>query len=141
MPSFDKLIIRGETNSEALVQGFLEHMGITLLSEWDMLAFIYRHGPTLTTTHQIARLTGYESAVVAAALDRLESQKLIERVGPPERTRLHRMVASTDTERRRSVRHFVSLSESRAGRLLLTRLLVPIRLESPPRGKSAESSE
>jgi DNA-binding MarR family transcriptional regulator len=132
VPSFDKLIIRGETNSEALVQGFLEHMGITLLSEWDMLAFIYRHGPTLTTTHQIARLTGYESAVVAAALDRLESQKLIERVGNPERTRLHRIVVSADIERR-WIRQFVSLSQTRAGRLLLTKLLRPIRSDSPPR--------
>ena len=140
MPSFDKLIIYGETNSEALVQSFLERTGITLLSVWDMLDFVYRHGPTLTTTGQIARLIGYESTVVAAALDRLESQEFIERVGPAGETRLHRMVVSANVEQR-WIRHFVSLSETRAGRQLLTRLLVPIRLESHGEDQAPKSAK
>jgi DNA-binding MarR family transcriptional regulator len=57
-------------------------LGISLLTDWDLLAFVYRHGASLTSTDQIARLIGYESAVVGAALDRLERDKLIERSGP-----------------------------------------------------------
>jgi DNA-binding MarR family transcriptional regulator len=140
-PSVDKLIINSETNSEVLSKSFLEHLGVALLSEWDLLAFVYRHGPTLTSTAQIARLIGYESTVVGAALDRLESHELIERVGPPEGTRLHRMVVSTDAEQRRCIRQFVSLSETRAGRLSLTGLLMPSRLESRGEGLLARSGK
>jgi DNA-binding MarR family transcriptional regulator len=63
-------------------------MGISLLSEWDVLAFVYRHGASLTTADQIARLIGYESAVVSDALDRLEREKLIERSRPSQGVRL-----------------------------------------------------
>jgi DNA-binding MarR family transcriptional regulator len=100
-------------------------MGISLLSEWDILAFVYRHGPTLTTTVQIARLIGYESTVVGDALNRLERAKLIERSGPSqgEGARLHRMRASTDARHRQYLQQFVNLSESRDGRLLLSKLL------------------
>ena len=35
-------------------------VGISLLSEWDVLVFVYRHGASLTSAEQIARLIGYE---------------------------------------------------------------------------------
>lgn len=114
-------------------------MGISLLSEWDMLAFVHRHGPSLTSTDQIARLIGYESDVVGAALDRLEREKLIERLGPPQGVRLHRMLASTDAGHRRCFQQLVSLSETRAGRLLLTKLLKPVRSEAGREEPSAKS--
>jgi DNA-binding MarR family transcriptional regulator len=117
------------TKSEVSIGNCLESMGISLLSELDILVFIYRHGPTLTTTSQIARLIGYENTVVVAALDRLESQELIERVGSPQGAHLHRTLVSVGAERRRCIRQLVSLSESRAGRLLLKKLLMPVRLE------------
>jgi DNA-binding transcriptional MocR family regulator len=105
-------------------------MGISLLSEWDTLVFVYRHGPSLTSTRQIAQLIGYESRVVGAALDRLEHEKLIERVGPSQGVRLHRMPASTHARHQHCLRRLVNLSESRAGRLLLKKLLKPVRRKS-----------
>jgi hypothetical protein len=46
--------------------GNLESIGISLISEWGMLAFVYRHGPSLTSTEQIAKLIGYENGAVGA---------------------------------------------------------------------------
>jgi DNA-binding MarR family transcriptional regulator len=116
-------------------------MGISLLSEWDILAFVYRHGPSLTTTDQIARLIGYHSTVVSDALDRLERAKLIERSGPSqgEGVCLHRMRASADARHRQCLQQFVSVSESRDGRLLLAKLLKPVPVEIGARKSSAKS--
>jgi DNA-binding MarR family transcriptional regulator len=137
----DKAIIELETNSEVSVQSCLSRMGISLLSEWDMLAFVFRHGPSLTSTEQIARLIGYESTVVDAALDRLESEKLIERVGFSSAVRLHRMLVSTDAGHRRCLQQLVRLSENRAGRILLTKILKPTRLEAGQEKRPAESGK
>jgi hypothetical protein len=133
----DNAIIECEPNSEVSVQSCLESMGISLLSDWDMLAFVYRHGASLTSTDQIARLIGYESAVVGDALDRLERNKLIERSGPPQGVRLHRL--STEAGHWRGLQQLVSLTETRAGRLLLTKLLKPVPLESGREEPSTKS--
>jgi hypothetical protein len=131
---------RENTCLEISVQRSLESIGISLISEWDMLAFVYRHGPSLTSTEQIAKLIGYESAAVGAALERLEGQKLIERVGPTKGVRLHRMRAHAGHQP--CLLHLVSLSENRAGRLLLKKLLKPIEPgaagNSTPTGPESE---
>jgi DNA-binding MarR family transcriptional regulator len=134
-------ITERENNLEHAIQSCSESMGISLLSEWDILAFVYRHGPSLTNTDQIARLIGYESTVVGAALDRLERAKLIERSRPSqgEGVRLHRMRVSTDVRHRQCLQQFVSLSESRDGRLLLTKLLKPVPVEIGASKPSAKS--
>jgi DNA-binding MarR family transcriptional regulator len=100
-------------------------MGISLLSEWDVLAFVYSHGASLASSDQIARLIGYESTVVRAALDRLESENLIECSRPSSGVRFYRIPASTDAGRQRCLQQTVSLSETRAGRLLLAKRLKP----------------
>lgn len=99
------------------------NVGISLLCDWDVFAFVYRHVTSLTTAEQIARLLGYESAVVGAALDRLESQKLIERSRPSRGVRLYRVTNSKDVEHQRCLQELVTLGESRAGRLELARQL------------------
>src|ERR1700724_3709566 len=81
---------------ESTVQSCLDSMGISLLSEWDVLAFVYRHGASLASSDQIARLIGYESTVVRAALDRLESENLIERSRLSQGVRFYRILASKD---------------------------------------------
>src|SRR6202040_236259 len=110
---------------ELPVRTCLDSMGISLLSEWDVLAFVYRHGASLASGDQIARLIGYESTVVRAALERLESQNLIERSRPSNGVRFYRILASTDAGRQRCLQQIVSLSETRAGRLLLAKQLKP----------------
>jgi len=124
------LITEPEQTLELTVQTCLLGVGITLLSEWDVLAFVYRHGATLTSAGQIARLIGYESTVVGGALDRLERQKLIESSRPSHgvhEVRIYRISASTNTEHRHWIQQLFGLSESRAGRLLLEKQLKSVR--------------
>jgi DNA-binding MarR family transcriptional regulator len=101
-------------------------MGISLLSEWDVLAFVYRHGASLASSDQIARLIGYEGTVVRAALDRLESENLVERSRPSnEGVRFYRILASTDAGLQRRLQQIASLSETRVARRLLAKRLKP----------------
>ena len=112
---------------ESTVQACLDSLGISLLSEWDVLSFVCRHGASLASSDQIARLIGYESTVVRDALDRLESKNLIERSRPSNGVRFYRILASTDAGRQRCLQQIVSVSETRAGRLLLAKRLKPDR--------------
>jgi DNA-binding MarR family transcriptional regulator len=117
---------RAKDRLEPEIQDCLEAIGVSLLSEWDLLTFVYRHGPSLTTTDQIAKLVGYEITVVDAALDRLEREMLIERVGPPQGTRLYRMSTSKDAQHRGYLQQVIALCDSRDGRLLAVKLLKPV---------------
>jgi DNA-binding MarR family transcriptional regulator len=110
---------------ESAVQSCLDTMGISLLSEWDVLAFVYRHGASLASSDQIARLIGYESTVVRAALDRLESENLIERSRSSKGVRFYRILGSADAGRQRRLQQMIGLSETRVGRLLLAKRLNP----------------
>src|ERR1700724_2337029 len=110
---------------ELPVQRCLDSMGISLLSDWDVLAFVYRHGAILASADQMARFIGYESTVVTAALGRLESENLIERSRRSDGVRFYRIVASTDAGRQRCLQQIISLSETRIGRLLLAKQLKP----------------
>jgi DNA-binding MarR family transcriptional regulator len=109
-------------------------MGISLLCDWDVFAFVYHHITSLTSADEIARLIGYESKVVGTALDRLTQQKLIERSRPSRGVRLYRVLASQDVEHRRCLRELVTLSESRAGRLELAKRLNPAGSDWGTRG-------
>jgi DNA-binding MarR family transcriptional regulator len=119
-----------EDSQELSIEGCLESLGICLFSEWDVLAFLYHHKVSLTTADRIARLIGYESTAVSDALDRLERERLIERSRALQGVRLYRMLIQTDDRRQRCLRQLVSLSENRAGRLLLAKRLKPVRSES-----------
>jgi DNA-binding MarR family transcriptional regulator len=116
---------REKESLEHDIQDCLRAIGISLLSEWDLLAFVYHHGPSLISTDHIAKLVGYDKTVVDAALDRLECEKLIERVGPSQGARLHRMLTPKDAQRGSYLQQLIALSESRDGRLQLFKLLTP----------------
>jgi DNA-binding MarR family transcriptional regulator len=133
-PGYD---IEGEKPMELSVQNCLDDVGISLLSEWDILIFVYRHGASLASADQIARLIGYESSVVSYGLDRLEREKLIERSRPSQGVCFYRILASMDAGHRRCLRQLISLSESRAGRLQLAE-----RLKTPwsDRGREEQAS-
>ena len=124
-PVADKLPAEGE-EMELSVQNCLEGVGISLLCDLDVLVFVYRHGASLSSADQIARLIGYESTVVSDALDRLERERLIERSQRPEGVRFYRILASTDAARQRCLQQLVSLTKIRAGRLLLAKHLQPV---------------
>jgi DNA-binding MarR family transcriptional regulator len=131
--------VDSEKNLELDVQSCLERMGISLLSEWDVLVFVYRHGASLTSADQIARLIGYESTVVDGALKRLEREKLMERSRPSKGVRFYRILASMGAGHRRCLQQLVSLSENRAGRLLLAKRLKPVGSDSGRAEQSAKS--
>jgi DNA-binding MarR family transcriptional regulator len=120
-------IIEREKDPEPTVQSCLEGVGISAISEWDVLAFLHRHRTSLASADQIARLLGYDSAVVGGALDRLERNLLIERSRTSRGVRLYRILALSEVGLERSLRRLISLSESRSGRLILTRQLQSAR--------------
>ena len=105
------------------LQSCIDKVGISLLCDWDVFAFVYRHVTSLISADQIARLTGYESGVVGSALDRLELQNLIERSRFSRGVRIYRVLDSKDVEHRRCLKELLTLSESRAGRLALAKRL------------------
>jgi len=132
-------IIGREELLERSVQNCLESVGVGLLVEWDVLVFVYRHGTSLASADQIARLIGYENTVVGDALERLERERLIERSRSSQGAHLCRIPVWTDAERWRCLQQLLSLSETGAGRRLLARLLRPVRTSSEQEAQSTES--
>lgn len=124
-----KIIIESERVLESALQDCVDRVGISLLCDWDVFAFVYRHVTSLTSADHIARLVGYESKDVGGALDRLERQKLIERSRSSRGVRIYRVLASKDREHRSYLRGLLTLLESRAGRLQLAKRLSPVRSE------------
>src|ERR1700687_4815729 len=108
-----------EKSNDVLVQERLQTLGISLVSEWDALVFLYRHGAILTSAAQIAHLLGHGSAPITAALDRLESLGFIVRSRGSQGVRLYRFTVPTDPARCSCFMELMILSEKRAGRLLL----------------------
>jgi DNA-binding MarR family transcriptional regulator len=135
----DKLFIDCESNPKLSVSDCLNVLGISLLSEWDVLAFVHCHGVSLTSAEQIARLLGYEDSVVESALDRLERETLIGRSRPSRGVRFYRLAALTERERRRSLEYLIDVSETRGGRLLLRRQLNSIPPESRQKEQPANA--
>jgi DNA-binding MarR family transcriptional regulator len=129
VPPGNKFVAETVPHAQLSVHSCLGALGISLLSEWDVLCFLYRRQVSLMGTRQIARLIGYESAVVLSALDRLRREKLVKRSRAVRGVRLYRILASTDAGCRRCLKELVSLSECRSGRLLLIRQLKPVRPE------------
>jgi DNA-binding MarR family transcriptional regulator len=123
---------------EVSVQSLLESMGVSLLSEWDVLAFVYRHGVSLTSIDQIASLVGYENRIVAGVLDRLEREKLIERSRPSQEVCFYRIFAAMDAKRQHCLQQLLSESEGRVGRRLLAKRQAPVWSESGREEQSAE---
>jgi DNA-binding MarR family transcriptional regulator len=140
VPPGDTFVAETVPPVQLSVRSCLEALGISLLSEWDVLCFLYRRRVSLMGTQQIARLIGYESAVVFSALDRLRREKMVKRSRAVRGVRLYRILASTDAGRGRCLKELVSLSEGRVGRLLLTTQLKPVPLESELKEQPAKST-
>jgi DNA-binding MarR family transcriptional regulator len=133
-----KLITCRDENSETSILGCLNTVGIRRLSDWDVLSFIYRHGVTLTSADQIARLMGYENTAIGNALDRLERDKLIQRSRGPRGVRIYRILDPTSADRKRCLESLLRLSRSREGRLMM---IEQLRLVPTDLGRERQSSE
>lgn len=113
-----------DKSSNIRVQECLKNLGISLLGDWDLLVFLYRHQASLASAEQIARLLGYPSKAVGEALDRLESQQLVARSRSSQGVRFYRFVLpETHLAPKNCFRQLISLTENRAGRLLLLKHL------------------
>jgi DNA-binding MarR family transcriptional regulator len=111
--------------TEFPVEAWLETLGIDSLTQWDMLVFLYRHRTSLVGAEFIARLLGYGTAPVVAALDFLESLDLVERSRVFQGVRLYQLTLPNGSPRRAAFERLVALADSRAGRLCLSKKLKP----------------
>jgi DNA-binding transcriptional ArsR family regulator len=108
-----------EKPREVLTLDRLRTIGVTLLSEWDALVFLYRHPASLGTAAQIARLIGYDKTEIGAALNRLETLGLIRRSRDSQGIRLYRFSEPEEPSRRSSLVALMTVAQNRDGRLLL----------------------
>jgi DNA-binding MarR family transcriptional regulator len=114
----------------------IEILGITRLAEWDVLTFLYRHGTSLASAEQIARLVGYSSAEVGAALESLNSIGLIQRSHNCHGVRAYQLApALPGDSRRQCFEDLMKLAEDRQGRLLIVTNLRPSSIERSLRGR------
>ena len=100
---------------------WLETLDLSLLADWDVLVFLYRHRASLASAEQIARLLGYTGTVVGDALDRLESLGLVQRSRASQGVRLLFLVSTPPPLD--GFQQLMSLAENRNGRLLLAKKL------------------
>jgi hypothetical protein len=105
------------------VEDWLKTLGVASLCQWDVLVFLCRHLASLVSAEHIARLLGYETGAVVAALDSLESLGLVDRSRVDQGVRLYQFAAPENTGRGDTLGRLLTLAGSRAGRLLLTKKL------------------
>src|SRR5438093_9803178 len=110
---------------EVQMEAWLETLGIDSLTQWDMLVFLYRHQTSLVGAEFIARLLGYATAPVIAALDVLESLELVERSRASQGARLYQLTLPAGSPRRDASGRLTASANSRAGRLWLSKKLKP----------------
>jgi hypothetical protein len=105
------------------VEDWLKGLGVESLPQWDVLVFLRRHLASLASAEHIARLLGYETGIVVDALDNLESLSLVDRSRVDQGVRLYQFAAPGDPGRGDTLGRLMTIADSRAGRLLLTRKL------------------
>lgn len=109
--------------SDAEIAGWLQTLGITSLCQWDVLMFLYRHQTSLVGADLIARLLGYASDPVVAALDVLDLQGLVARSRVSQIVRLYQFTAPSDPPRGNAWARLLALASDRTGRVRLSRHL------------------
>ena len=112
-----------DKEADVEVEDWLKTLGIESLCQWDVLVFQYRHQSSLVSAEHIARLLGYATAEVVAALDSLESSGPVERSRVSQGVRLYQVTASADPARRDALERLMTLADSHIVRLFLGRRL------------------
>jgi DNA-binding MarR family transcriptional regulator len=123
-----------DESPDALVRECLQAIGVTRLSEWDALTFLYRHPVSLGTPAQIAQLIGYDKAEIGGALHTLEALGLIQRSRVSQGIRFYQFSATRD--RQSCLLELMSQVQNRRGRLLLLKHLNDPRHKPRPRPRS-----
>jgi hypothetical protein len=120
-----------ENPAAAEVEAWLTTLGVETVCQWDVLVFLYRHPTSLVGADHVARLLGYSTECVVAALDVLASLGLVTRSRVSQGARLYQFTAPPEPPRGGALDRLMALGEHRAGRLLLTGRLK--RGDLPPR--------
>ena len=105
------------------VEGWLKTLDIESLCQWDVLVFFHGHQMSLLGPAYLASLLGYEIGPVVAALDVLESLRLVERSRVSQGVRLYRFTVPADLQRGDASEQLFALANSRAGRVVLSKKL------------------
>jgi DNA-binding MarR family transcriptional regulator len=112
-----------EKSDVDLIPERLQTLGISLVSEWDVLTFVHRHGASLGNAAQIARFLGYDSVATAAALRTLDARGLIERSRVSQGIRMYQLSKSLEPSRHACLLKLVDMAQNRAGRLAVIKNL------------------
>ena len=119
------------------ISGHFEALKIYHVAEWDVLAFLSQHGPTLASAEQIARLIGYSRATVGTALDLLTTNGLVQRSRSSNGVRLYRFTAFIASESLRfSLGELLDAAKDRKARLMFIRYLQQVSTEKDLRERS-----
>jgi DNA-binding MarR family transcriptional regulator len=88
-----------EKSDDKRVGGHLQALGISLVSEWVVLAFVCSHGASLGAAALIARFIGYNRTEIAAALRTLDARGLIKRSRVSRGIRFYQLSDSIESSR------------------------------------------
>ena len=117
-------MLEQDKSSDDLVKECLKSLGISLLIDWDLLFFLRQHRLSLANAGHIACCVGYPSAAVGEALDRLESQGVVQRSRTSQGVRLYQLVFPEANDSPEScLRRLLILAKTRTGRLLFVKHL------------------
>jgi hypothetical protein len=103
------------------VENWLFTARIESLHHWDMLVFLSRHQTSLLSAEHMARLLGYATGEVVAALEYLESLGFVERSRASQGVRLYQFTVPADSPPGAACHRLLRVADSRAVRLLLAR--------------------
>jgi DNA-binding MarR family transcriptional regulator len=119
------------------IPGHFEALKIYHIAEWDVLAFLSRHGPTLASAEQIVRLLGHSRVMVGSALDLLTASGLVHRSRSSNGVRLYRSATFIASDSLRfSLRELMNVANDRDARLLFIRHLQQVSSEKDLRERS-----
>lgn len=104
---------------DAEVAGWLHMLGIVSLCQWDVLVFLSRHQTTLLGAESLAQLLGYETELIVAALDVLESLALVIRSRVSQGARLYQCMVPPTSPRGVAFARLQVIADHHAGRILV----------------------
>ena len=101
----------------------LETLDISAIAEWDVLAFLHRHGTTIASAAHMVRLIGYSPSVVESALENLIRAGLILGSRGSDGIGLYRLIPLDTPARQDCLEALIKMGDRRNGRLQLIRAL------------------
>jgi hypothetical protein len=104
---------------DSVVTGWLHSLGLVSRCQWEVLVFLSLHYSTLLGAADLARLMGYASHEIIAALDTLEALGLVERSRVSQGARWYWFYIPLDTPCHKAFAQLQALAGHRAGRMLL----------------------